>query len=342
MNKLELNPWLADIVLQCKRADKGQKMRLAYEKYVKTHPSLSWAHFCELYALREKHLTRSVPIIRLWRMPLSEKTKEGLYWNHVDIAADLAQMSEEELDYVATKEGFDAAEVRKYLEWLGIKLHSCSRRTYKIRSVAAVLPENNERREQWSVEDPGARRHWDIRRPALYDEWFEEYYRKYEYLDKEERFRDEFLAVEPIGKDGAVLSDAREFLEAANNLWMTYELVCSDEGFPAAVPMPELPENYNHLEEFGNDRFLLIKREAAKVIIDVMSHTDKLDSIRIGKYLVASDEDRVVIAEDSGAFMDLQMLLMSHEEIRICFENLCGYLDWRVSARNSKRPLPIK
>lgn len=303
-NTLPLNPWLENVVRLYRESRSESYLRDCYEKSCAKDENLSWHEFLVKSSM-EAHLNRN-PFLRksLELLPLSDSAKDILYWTGVDKVSDLLQITKEELDAVCIHEEKVIIEITKYLARVGKKLHSYPGRTSKLSLSNGY----------WTIPSPGASHCFNIARPTLREEWFEEYYRHYGHFEDEEKHRHAFESVRPICLDGFMVpSDYREFFQAAKNMFDSYTACCVFCQLEPRVMRPEMPSQ--------DVRF--IYREALRALIDLFERTSLMKKSNVGDYLTtSSDQRRLDIAEGEGHNESFQLLLIYHVEIKIDIENI--------------------
>lgn len=301
---LPLNPWLENVVQLYRKSRSESYLRDGYRMSCDKGENLSWQEFLIKSSL-EAHLNRN-PFLRkpLELLPLSASSKDILYWAGVDRVADLLQITKEELDAVCINEEKVKIEITKYLAKVGKKLHSYPGRTSKLSLSNGY----------WTIPSPGASHSFNIARPTLREEWFEEYYRHYGHFEDEEKHRHAFETVKPISLDAFLTpSDYREFFQATANVFDSYDACCEFCQLEPRVMRPEMPSQ--------DVRF--IYREALRAIVDLFERTSLLKNANVGDYLSTPyDETRLNIAEREGHNESFQLLLISHVEIKIDIENI--------------------
>lgn len=295
-----LNPWLGEVVQSHREFCGDECLRDSYKTLCDNDGNLSWPEFLTKRAL-EVHLNKN-PFLRkpLELLPLSRKAKDILYWTGVDRVSDLLQITREELAAI----GADDDDVSQYLKDIGLEPLSYPGRTTKLSLSYGY----------WTIPSPGATHVFNIGRPTLREEWFEEYYRHYGHFEDEEIHRYAFDAVMPVClEDGFLPNDYREFFRAANFLFDSYAECCKCCEIEPMVKRPMIPS--------PDVRF--IYREALRAVIDIFERTSLLKKASVADYLgTPLDERRLNIAEAEGHNQDFQLFLINHVEIKIDIENI--------------------
>lgn len=305
MTEYPLNPWLQDVVEQFRKSHSQSYLRDWYNSYCIKGGNLSWREFilehCLEAQLKEKPLL-SKPLALL---PLSDRSQEILYWSGVDKVYDLLQITKEELDAICINDGTAKNDITRYLKRIRREPRSCPGRTSKLSLSNGY----------WTIPSPGAFHRFNISRPTLRDEWFEEYYRFHGHFEDDELNRQVFETVRPNSLEGVMMPiDYQEFFQAAKNLFDSYAECCEFCHIKPRVPRPEMPAL--------DVRY--IYREALKAVIDVLERTSLLKTAKVGDYLGSPpDERRLNIAEDEGHNQSFQLFLISQVELKIDIENIC-------------------
>lgn len=308
MNNFPLNPWLEEIIRRYQGSRSEVYMREWYKKSCLEDENLSWQDFLtRSYLLMHLH---QEPFYRksLVLLPFSPETKDLLYWTGVDSLYDLLQITKEELDVICADDERAKQEVIRYLAGLGIELKSFSGRTTKL-SIAYGF---------WAIPSPGSSHVFNIARPTLRDEWFNEYYSLYGHFDKEDIRQQEFDTIQPIFLDSdRKPDDYREFFNAAENFFDAYGKCCAWLCIEPRVDKPKMPVR--------DVRF--VYWEALRAVIDIFEQDCPLRNATAGEYLSSSDEGMLMIADLETHNEDFQTLLNSQVELKIDIENIGVTLD---------------
>lgn len=299
-------------------------------------------------AMREHQYLRTLR----HEMRLPEEVLDFLYWNDVDTLADLMQITEEELASIARDYGIDTSPVRKYLEWYGLELCHCDGRTYKVRTLTLIKNPEHPVWETWEIHAPGAMPEFNVERPALNARWFEEYYKRYGTIVNDDLFFNEFLSVWPdILKEG-VHNDYQSFFQNVYDFKTSYLAICEEHNLEPRVTLPDLPRNVVELYSFSNDSFCFVWKDCLRAVIDILERTDLMKNSSPGKFLTASDEQKLYIAQgeqDSGLgefLINLVGVMVDYENVDITLYDLFmnhGKTALRQTAGSKKegRPYPI-
>jgi len=304
---MPINPWLQGQVARLQEDVPELVLRDAYRERLKTDGGLPWATF-----LMEKAIAHAISgylflkTIRS-RMELPAKTLEGLYWAGVDTVADLMQLTEEELLSLSRRGEVDAKAVKRYLKRHGLFLEHAPGRTLKYHPVLGLR----------TIPSPGVDHVFDGRRPALYPDWFDRFYRDCCWFDQLGEYDALLPAVLlPDLAGGDVPYDYQEIFGAVRKLWIAYENCCAGSRIRPRVDRPRLPT----LE------VKTLYRESWRAVIDIFERTPLMDGKLAALYLEESDNGRLEVA-DTVQDSDLEQLLVSLVEVKIDVENIVLYLE---------------
>ena len=308
-NALPLNPWLAEIIQLHQNSCSVNYLQDCYKMSCVQGENLSWPEFLVKHSL-EAQMNEN-PFLRkpLELMDISGKAKDILYWAGADKVSDLLQITKEELDAVCTNEAEAKEEIARYLVSIGNDIRSYPSRTSKLSLTYGY----------WTIPSPGASHGFNIARPTIREEWFNEYYRLYGHFEDENKHRQAFETVRPICLDAELMPrDYKEFFQAAKNLFDSYEDCCAPCKIKPRVKRPIMPD--------PDVRF--IYREALMAVIDILERTSLMKKADVGDYLsTQSDQRRLDISEGEDHNESFQLLLICHVEIKIDIENIGLTLD---------------
>lgn len=316
---MAINPWLAEKVSELRERVSEEDLRTNYELNCKQGPlkDLSWENHV-LYRALNSAMNRT-PFLRtrLARFDLPEKTKKGLYLLGVDCMADLLQVTEEELLALEREKGYDARAVKDYLEGRECRLYHSPERTCKMSRTRGL----------WRIPLPGTTLEFNLNRPTLYPEWFDEYYRRFGHFDKEEEAASVFESAPAIVLRGEnIPDDYKEFFSATENLFDTYEKCCAECGIQPGITRPVTPD--------ADVR--RVYREGVKAIVDIFERTDLLKDFLPGEFLSATDEKKLNIVESLMDQDTFQLLLIVHVEQKIDIENIVIFLKECIEGKHSR------
>ena len=207
---------------------------------------------------------------------------------------------------------------------------SCAEKTYKLSTLpfihpARVLFEDN----IWMADEEWT---FDLERPSHTPMWFSTYCSKYEHVAGEEMLLGELNEVKP-GPGEEMPDDFKEFFQAVNTLFDAYESICESQNIKPLYFRPdELPCDAKDLKFFQNCRFLELRELALLAVIDIFERTYLFKHYTVGKYLSATDEEKLNMAEAEEENQDFQLLLITHVEIRVDFDCVMDYIKALASA----------
>lgn len=327
---IHINPWLAERIKEYRQQRGEEMLRNDYEIVRRMGSKLSWEQLLAHRALDSAMRWDPFLMTLACRTGLPSSICEHFYSCHIDTVADMLQLSEEEFAELAQKRGFDLKPIKDYLQGHGYKLLSCPEKTYKLSTLpfipsARVLIEDNiwMAREEWT---------FDIERPSRTSMWFDTYCSKYEHAEGEEMLRQELNEVKP-GPGEEMPDDFKEFFQAVNTLFDAYESICESQNIKPLYFRPDdLPCEAKDLKFFQNCRFLELRELALLAVIDIFERTYLFKHYTVGKYLSATDEEKLNMAEVEEENQDFQLLLITHVEIRVDFDCVMDYIKTLASA----------
>ena len=336
---MSINPWLAAKLAEYRSRHSDEEMRRDYETDCVLGVNLSWDEYHQSRALYEA--MRWEPFLQTLRanMDLDVYTCELLYDFHIDCVADLLQFSEEELASCGIHSCLDLKGIRKYLKKHGYKLLPGAERTYKIPSLPVLASLGKCDWNTWLVNPPGSLVEFDLSRPTLGGKWFDEYYARYEHLDGEEKFQKEFDKVKSRIPHGEMPTEYTEFFQAIENLFDSYEAICSSQGLSPKFFRP--PASVLEFEFFPNNRFLWLWQESCRVVIDIFERTNLFRHSSAGKFLAGDMEEKLKIAEEETHDDTFQLLLITIVELRIDIEEIITLLNEAVVSPEKVESTPV-
>jgi len=144
--------------------------------------------------------------------------------------------------------------------------------------------------------------------------------------------RQELNEVKP-GPGEEMPDDFKEFFQAVNTLFDAYESICESQNIKPLYFRPDdLPCEAKDLKFFQNCRFLELRELALLAVIDIFERTYLFKHYTVGKYLSATDEEKLNMAEVEEENQDFQLLLITHVEIRVDFDCVMDYIKTLASA----------
>lgn len=329
-DSIRINPFLLKCIKKYRSKHLDGQMRenyrIASESYRSAGIQRSWEEHLMAQALNDAMQGPSNFLTTLrTQMDLPPKTIDALYACRVDTVADLLQITEEEWDRLAQRMDLDTNAIKKYVQRNGYSLYRSEEATFKIPALDTLYKRN----EKWTRWTLGSleKFSFDIHRPTLQGLWFEEYYRRYERVDGEEKLLTTYLNFKPECPDNELPDDYREFFTTIRDLWEHYEDFCESYSIkPKFVRPTVIPETPQDLKFFSNDRFLSMTRTADKEFINILEQTYFFRKSSIEEYLKADDMGRVDIVEKESSIPDFQYLLILHIELRVNLDNILRFL----------------
>lgn len=335
---MTVNPWLAEKVDVLRKKHTEEYLRADYENFnrpARENPERwkGWKDYLLYRALDEALLEDPFLETPLACLDLPEAVSKGLYWSGVDCLADIIQMTGEELLAVATDKKFDAGSVLAFLSGKGYRLFHGTRRTLKL----------SEFRGRWMIPFPGGSIAFSYARPALYPEWLDELYSRVEHVDREERLSGDLRCVKPY--TDFIPEDYLDFFREIGEFFRLYDLLCREQGLQRRIQKPEYPETLEELRSFTNDRFLFLRKEALRALIDIFQRTRLFKHATVEDFLSARiTEHRLSIAERQCNYKTFLDFLSSYLVITVDFECVLEFLE-RFSNKSlmqkRKRPDPV-
>lgn len=329
-NPIHINPWLGERIKEYRQQRGEEMLRNDYDIVRSMGSKLSWeqllAHRALDYAMRWDPFLMTLAC----RTGLPSSISDCFYSCHIDTVADMLQLSEEEFAELAQKRGFDLKPIKDFLQEHGYKLLSCAEKTYKLSTLpfihtARVLFADN----IWMADEEWT---FDLERPSHTPMWFSTYCSKYEHVAGEEKLLGELNEVKP-GPGEEMPDDFKEFFQAVNTLFDAYESICESQNIKPLYFRPDdLPCDAKDLKFFQNCRFLELRELALLAVIDIFERTYLFKHYTVGKYLSATDEEKLNMAEAEEENWDFQLLLITHVEIRVDFDCVMDYIKALASA----------
>lgn len=329
-----MNPWLAALVRKYRQSHSPQQLRDEYMLGSVFHSGCSWDRYLAESALEAEMLLGPFLGKRLACLDLPEPERRGLYVAGVDCAADLVQMTREEIVAVAGMYGFDAGTVIDFMADNGYGRYSCPSRTYKLSGLAVKTEDGWSREGTWTIPSPGAGFVFRTSRPSLFPEWIDMYVRMYGAYENEDSDKLLFLSVPaPDLEGGDVPLDYSGFFDAAERFWTYYRKCCIQCGISPRIPVPVMPS----ADVQG------INMEALKAVVDIMERTSLMKRGDIETYLAARYDLRLSMIEHIETNADFKNMLESHLEIMVYLGNIAIYLGeiLRGSRRFAMKPGPV-
>lgn len=339
---MTINPWLASKLKEYRSRHSDEELRRDYEMDCAMGVMPSWEVYLQVRALYEA--MRWDPFLQTLRenMELPPETRERLYRFHIDCVSDLLQLSEEELQSCGIHGYLDLKAIKKYLKKHGYKFLPCAERTCKYSSLSVLSNFGKGKLGRWLLNPPGSPVEFDISRPTLLEIWFDEYYARYEHLEGEEKFQKEFANIMPHFPHGEMPKEYTEFFQAIGNLYDSYEAICQAQHIsPKFFKPDDIPDSVVELKFFPNKRFLWLWKESCQAVIDIFERTNLFRHSSAGKFLSASLEGKLSIAEEESHDDNFQLLLITIVELRVDTEDVITFLSDAESSPKREEPAPV-
>lgn len=327
---IHINPWLAGRIKEYRQQRGEEMLRNDYDIVRSMGSKLSWeqllAHRALDYAMRWDPFLMTIAC----RTGLPSSISDYFYSCHIDTVADMLQLSEEEFAELAQKRGFDLKPIKDFLQEHGYKLLSCAEKTYKLSTLPFIHPARVLFADNiWMADEEWT---FDLERPSHTPMWFSTYCSKYEHVAGEEKLLGELNEVKP-GPGEEMPDDFKEFFQAVNTLFDAYESICESQNIkPLYFKPDDLPCDAKDLKFFQNCRFLELRELALLAVIDIFERTYLFKHYTVGKYLSATDEEKLNMAEAEEENQDFQLLLITHVEILVDFDCVMDYIKALASA----------
>lgn len=323
-----MNPYLASLVKKTREQVPDDVLRDEYatetRKAAAKGRSLSWEEFLGERALRDAMDENPTLLTRRADFPLPQETLDGLYWLHVDVLADLLQITEGELERFEKVERLSLKKIRRYLSSVDLRLCSSdAENTWKLPALRIAEPGKAGGWKTWDFTYYAGHR-LKLDRPSLVQDWFEEYYKRYEYQRGEEKLREEWAKVKPVLEYGTFPSDMEEFFRDTRYFFTEYKMVCDREGIPELVDMPTLPDIPEELEYFSNDRYPSIMKAVTRAVISVLERSDLLGRPP-QEFLQADDIEKLDIIGEIKWDDTFQLMLIEYVGLRVDLDNVIEY-----------------
>lgn len=322
MKDTMMNPWLEDEVKEFRYTHSEFELSNEFAELSDKTNHLDWEDYLTWRTLIDA--INYNPFLKLHRtcMDVSKQVKEWLYWNNVDRVLDLVQMSDEELRVISGENKTFYKQVTRFLKKNNIKLRHCPHRTYKISSCCSLLSEQPEKLEKCMINPPGTVHVFNASRPTVSPEWFDEFYRRYEHIQDEEKYCK--LTPMTVGIT-SYISEMEEFSKTMTELWDAYRIFCGKHDITPRMAEFSVPMTYKEYSVFPLYRFIELKKDVLRALIDALEQAGIMCHSPLLEYFEANDEGKLVFSEKEKD-ESLQLLLVQHVAMRIDYDNIIWFL----------------
>lgn len=329
-----INPWLADQVKALRTILTDNELQKKYDELYGETKSLGWNDFICKTALADAIKTDPFLTVHRKNMNLPPHVKEWLYWNNVDRIVDLIQISDEELRTITIGQDTYYNLITGYLSEKGHSLLHCPERTYKISSYCSILADSPARLEKWMINPSGTVHVFNASRPTSNPEWFDEFYRRYEFSQDEEKYCLKLVPVTVGNMYGLEVDEIKEFFTSFKRLWNSYTNVCNKFKITPRLQRYKIPENtYEDLKTFPLDRFIDFRKDVLRSVIEALEQTSYLYSFPLADYFEANITGKLDLVEYEKD-KQLQDLLIQYAAFRMDFDNVVWYLSMFFNLKN--------
>ena len=325
MESKEMNPWLVDEVKEFRCKHSETELQNDFAEQSEKVQDLNWEDYINWRSLIDA--INNNPFLKVHRifMDVPESVREWLYWNNVDRVLDLVQISDEELRAISGDDKTYYEQVTLFLADNNIELRHCSQRTYKIASGCFTLKECPATLDKWMIKPHGNVHTFNVTRPSLFSEWFNEYYRLYCHTGDEEKCCKKIIPV-GAGEQSTIAPEYRELLKTLKEVRDHYINVCNKHNIKPIDPSHRIPQNDKELRSTPLYRFIELKKDAFRAAVSVFEQTSLICSLSTHKYIQEENYEKkldITLSEKDEA---LQLLMTSLVAMIIDFENLVSYL----------------
>ena len=331
-----MNPWLVDRIRILHAILTDDELQSLYNEMYGDTKEIGWNDFICLMAIR--YSLTPYPFLTLHRvdMELPQDVREWLYWNNVDTALDLVQISDEELRIIAT--GYDGYYdiITKYLAAHEVTLLHSDKRTFKV-SGFSILSKCPAKLVKWKIRNPGTTHVFNPARPTVLPEWFDEFYRRYEFIKDEDKYCKRLVPLW-AGIQKKDISEIDEFFKSLREVWKAYRKLCDKCHITPRLQQYSIPENSQELDNFPLNRFIDLKKDALRAIIDFFDQTGVLFYCPLGEYIEQTDHYKELDIADLEKDEELKSFMFMHVSMQIDFDNIVWYMNLFFNFKN--RPIP--
>lgn len=333
---LPLNPWLTDVVQLFRKSRSDSYLRNWYKMSCDKGENLSWPEFMTRSSLEE--FLHKNPFLKksLAMLDITDKAKDILYWAGVDSLYDLLQITKEELGAICINEEQVKEEITQYLTKLGKELKSYPGKTSKLSPAYGY----------WTIPSPGASHNFNFARPTLREEWFDVYYKNYEYQAFEEELEGKLRYVKPEANNGEIPKAIFDFLQDTRYFFDAYKQVCqeNESQIHRVVEEPDekwFTDDFEALSKFTNEHYLAIKKDVVRAMISVLENTDLLGMPTYFFLRLKDDEKKIKIIEGLKN-QNFQLMMIEYVAVRIGMDDVVAYFMELDKNAQDKKPESVK
>ena len=332
-DNIEMNPWLEDKVQEFHAFCSDDELQKDYHKLYGHTKYLGWNDYLIWKTLKEAVEEDSFLAVHRYEMDLTRDVKKWLYRNNVDRVLDLIQMTDEELRAITVGNDDYYKQITQYLSYNRFPLRHGKKRTYKISSNCSLKAEYATRLDKWIIKAPGTINTFNLARPTLDSEWFDEFYKRYVFVEKDERICRKLVPTTVGLMRDDMPSYFNEFFNSLKSLWDAYYTVRDKYSLYPYYQTIKIPESFEDLRTFPLDGFIELKKEVLRAFISALEQTSIMLSCSVDEYFKASDEDKLNIVETEKN-EDLQLMMIQYVALKIDFENVIWDLDLSFEIKN--------
>lgn len=327
-----MNPWLEEKVKALRASHNDDELHLNYMSMSDEKNSLSWEDYIINMALINAIDADSFLTVHRNNMDIPWYVKKWLYKNNVDRVLDLVQITDEELRAISVGENDYYKKILDFLSYYGCSLRHCPNRTYKVSSSGPLLAEHSGKLEKWMINTPGTVFRFNSSRPTTYPEWFDEFYRRYEFTNHEDEVCKPLVPVWGLIQEERI-QEFEEFFNDLSQIRKSFENICDRSNIIPVTAEHKIPRKLEDLKNAPLSHLIELKKDALRLIICVLEHLNMLFEYPIKDYIEAGDEGKLILIENEKD-IELRQLLTLHVTLRIDFDNLIWFLRFDKINRN--------
>ena len=331
-----INPWLEQRIKVLHAILTDDELQSLYKKMYGDSNDMGWDDFIYLIAIR--YSITAYPFLTLHRndMDLEQEVREWFYWNNVDTALDLVQITDEELRFITAGKARYYDIITEYLASHDMALLHTARRTFKV-SGCSIMAERPAKLTKWKIRNPETTHIFNPSRPTVLPEWFDEFYRRYERIKDEDKYCQKLVPFSATTLSPGS-STFRELFSSLREMWKAYNESCEKCHITPRLPQYRIPEDRKELLcNFPLGRFIALKKDALRALIDFFDQAGVLFSCPLGTYIETKDHYKELDITELEKDEELQHLMVRHVSMQIDFDNLI----WEMSIYRKFKNNPI-